>query len=370
MEKHQRIIIGLAIASFLTGCNDKQEEKKSVSVQSKTVASAPSSIPTPTPNKVEVKKDEEPAKTEPKKLAGAVPYLKNNKSISGQLAIDQYNKGNYYESVVSIVEGYRSSIYRDNIGVATGLGYNISMQSRETNSAITKAMGMSPTDQASFAALSHNFNPSPSLIPNTSIGPEQATKAAQVMRDRNFQPVAIAALEKLGRGTWNKLKPNQQAVIVYHVYKTGNLGWPHLKADIVACANTQTKEACKKAAEGFTYSYMLNGTRHYDTRSQLYMGALFQDPQAYAYLLGTTPAPPDFKAVTSNSGMKIDTAKPADPQIEQQDTFTPLKEKLIEEGKSFDLKVIIPQREAVPEIQKKKSCERGAPSNLMGVNMM
>ena len=120
----------------------------------------------------------------------------NNKSISGQLAIDQYNKGNYYESVVSIVEGYRSSIYRDNI-VATGLGYNISMQSRETNSAITKAMGMSPTDQASFAALSHNFNPSPSLIPNTSISPEQATKAAQVMRDRNFQPVAIAALEKL-----------------------------------------------------------------------------------------------------------------------------------------------------------------------------
>lgn len=91
---------------------------------------------------------------------------------------------------------------------------------------------------------------------------------------------------------------------------------------------------------------MLNGTRHYDTRSQLYMGALFQDPQAYAYLLGTTPAPADFKAVTSNSGMKIDTAKPADPQIDQQDTFTLLKEKLIEEGRSFDLKVIIPEREA------------------------
>lgn len=344
MKKTKIILGGLWIA-LLAGCNDKQEDKKEVNIPTKAVASASASIPSATPSNMEVNKAEQP-KTEPKRLSGAVPYLKNSKSISGQLAIAEYNKGHYYESVVSIVEGYRSSIYRDNIGVATGLGWNISFQSRATNSAIVKAIGMSPEDQNSIVAISGNKNPSPSLIPNTQISPEQATKAAQVMRDRNFQPIAIAALEKLGKGTWDKLKPNQQAVIAYHVYKTGNLGWPHLKADITACANTQTKEACKKAADGFTYSYMLNGTRHYDTRSQLYMGALFQDPQAYAYLLGTTTAPADFKAVTSNSGMKIDTAKPADPQIEQQDTFTPLKEKLIEEGKSFDLKIIVPEREA------------------------
>jgi hypothetical protein len=113
---------------------------------------------------------------------------------------------------------------------------------------------------------------------------------------------------------------------------------------------------------------MLNGVRKYDTRSQLYMGALFQDPQAYAYLLGTTAAPADFQAVTSNSGMKIDPSKAADPQIEQQDTFTPLKEQLLEEGKSFDLNVVTPEREAVPE--KKKHVGRGTSSNLIGVPMM
>ncbi|WP_175888226.1 hypothetical protein [Burkholderia contaminans] len=338
----KRGIIGLLVVALLAGCNEKQGDKKEGSVPVK----AEASMPVATPTTVEAKKAEEPPKAETKRLSGPVPYIKNSKSISGQLAIAEYNKGHYYESVVSIVEGYRSSIYKDNIGVATGLGWNISFQSRATNSAIVKAIGMSPADQTSIVAISGNKNPSPSLIPNTQISPEQATTAAQVMRDRNFQPIAIAALEKLGKGTWDKLKPNQQAVIAYHVYKTGNLGWPHLKADITACANSQSQADCKRAAEGFTYSYMLNGTRHYDTRSQLYMGALFQDPQAYAYLLGTKEAPADFKAMTSNSGMKIDTAKPADPQIEQQDTFTPLKEKLIEEGKSFDLNVITPEREA------------------------
>lgn len=201
----KRTIIGMLVVALLAGCNEKQENKKDESVPTKAVASAPVAAPT----KAEVKK-EEPSKTESKRPSGPVPYLKNSKSISGHLAIDQFNKGNYYESVVSIVEGYRSTIYRDNIGVATGLGYNISMQSRETNSTITKAMAMSPTDQTSIVALSGNKNPSPSIIPNTQISPEQATKAAQVMRDRNFQPTAVKAL---GKQVWDKLTPYQKAVV-------------------------------------------------------------------------------------------------------------------------------------------------------------
>ncbi|KAB0640631.1 hypothetical protein F7R25_03815 [Burkholderia stagnalis] len=351
-KKNNNKIRGFALSLFLavamlTGCNDQSDKKKTdegdlfsmnlpaqQKAQNQPVEAPKTQADTNTPATAQ--------QTVVDGSMSKIAYQKSSKSTSGQLAIAEYNKGHYYESVVSIVEGYRSSIYRDNIGVATGLGWNISFQSRATNAAITKAIGMSPSDQAAIIAISGNKNPSPSLIPHTSISPEQATKAAQVMRDMNFNPVAVRAL---GQATWDKLKPYQQAVVNYHVYKTGNLNWPHLKADIKACASTQSKADCKRAAEGFTYSYMLNGVRKYDTRSQLYMGALFQDPQAYAYLLGTTAAPADFNAVTASSGFKIDTTKAADPQVEAQDTFTPLKEQLLEEGKSFDLNVITPDRE-------------------------
>ena len=354
-KKNNNKILGFAFSLFLpvgmlTGCNDQSDTKKADAdmfsmnlpaqqkAQNQPVEAPKAQTDTNTP-------------TEAQKLVvdgstgsvSKIAYQKSSKSTSRQVAIAEFNKGNYYESVVSEVEGYRSTFYHDNIGVATGNGWNVSFQTRATNSAITKAIGMSPSDQAAIVAISGNKNPSPSLIPHTSISPEQATKAAQVMRDMNFNPVAVRAL---GQATWDKLKPNQQAVVNYHVYKTGNLNWPHLKADIKACANSQSQADCKRAAEGFTYSYMLNGVRKYDTRSQLYMGALFQDPKAYGYLLGTTAAPADFQAVTASSGFKIDTTKAADPQVEAQDTFTPLKEQLLEQGKSFDLNVITPEREA------------------------
>lgn len=356
IKNNYKKIPAVAFASIvlcLTGCNDDKKETKKVDDADMFSMNLPAQPKTPQNQPVEAPKAQINTKTptEAQKPAvdgstgsvSKVAYVKSSKSTSRQVAISEFNKGNYYESVVSEVEGYRSTFYHDNIGVATGNGWNVSFQTRATNSAITKAIGMSPSDQAAIVSISGNKNPSPSSIPHTSISPEQAVRAAQVMRDMNFNPVAIRAL---GQATWDKLKPNQQAVINYHVYKTGNLGWSHLKADIKACANTQSQADCKRAAAGFTYSYMLNKVRKYDTRSQLYMGALFMDPKAYGYLLGTTAAPADFQAVTSNSGMKIDPTKPADPQVEQQDTFTPLKEQLLEQGKSFDLNVITPEREA------------------------
>lgn len=363
-KKNKNKILALVLTVLLTGltgCNDDKKDTKKADDADMFSMNLPAQPKQPQNQPVEPLKAQGDTNTttEAQKTAvggsiGKIAYQKSSKSTSRQVAIAELAKGNYYESVVSEVEGFRSTFYHDNIGVATGNGWNVSFQTKTTNSAITKAIGMSPSDQAAIVAISGNKNPSPSLIPRTQISPEQATRAAQVMRDMNFNPVAVRAL---GQSTWNKLKPNQQAVINYHVYKTGNLNWTHLKADIKACANSQSQADCKRAAEGFTYSYMLNGVRKYDTRSQLYMGALFQDPQAYAYLLGTTAAPADFQAVTSNSGMKIDPSKAADPQIEQQDTFTPLKEQLLEEGKSFDLNVVTPEREAVPE--KKKACGTG-----------
>ena len=319
-------LVVCAVAVLLSACEDKKDDsdlfKMNLPAQSQASTTSPGTAPTPS--------------------KAIVPYVKNTKSISRRVAIEELAKNNYFESVVSEVEGFRASFYHDNIGVATGNGWNVSMQSIGTNTAITSAIAMSPSDSASIIAISTNKTPQASLIPKTLITPAQATKAAQVMRDMNFEPIAIKALKK---PIWDLLTPYQKAVINYHVYKTGNLNWTNLKANIIACAKSQTQEVCKRAADGFTYSYMLNGVRMYDTRSQLYMSALFLDPAAYAYLLGTQAAPGNFTAITNKTGMNLDPTKPAEPQIDQQDTFTPAKEQMLEEGRSFELNVVIPESE-------------------------
>lgn len=336
-------ILSIALAvSVLCGCEEEKEEDKSDLFKVPVQVQTPS-VPNASPGEAAVPAQ---VQTVAPKAGNLVPYLKNVKSVSRQVAIEQLKAGNYFESIVSEVEGFRPNFYRDNIGVATGNGWNVSMQSQKTNQVITSSIGMSPSDGSQIIAISGNKAPSPSQVPRTNITPAQATRAAQVMRDMNFEPVAVRAL---GADVWQMLTPYQKAVVSYHVYKTGNLNWPNLKASIKACAKTQDKALCKKAADGFTYSYMMKGERRYDTRSQLYMGALFQDPQAYAYLLGTQAAPGNFSAITSSSGMKIDATKPADPQVEAQDTFTPIKEEMIEEGQVFELNVVTPVIEMPPK---------------------
>lgn len=271
-----------------------------------------------------------------------VAYMKNVKSTSRRVAIEQFNEQNYYESIVSEVEGFRPTLYHDNIGGAIGNGWNVSLQSKSMNQKITQEIGLSPNDSISLVSLSGNKHPS--NFPSVSITPEQATKAAQIMRLTSFEPVVVKAL---GKSTFDKLKPNQQAVVVYHAYKTGNLNWKNLKASIIKCANTQSQSDCASAGSQFTYSYMLNGTRMYDKRSNLYMNALFVNPSDYGYLLGANDASPDFQSIAKSSEMKIDTTKPADPQVEQQDVFGHEKEKLLEEGKPFDPNIIIPNGEVI-----------------------
>ncbi|WP_175849412.1 hypothetical protein [Burkholderia cepacia] len=271
----------------------------------------------------------------------------NVKSTSRRVAIEEFNKQNYYESIVSEVEGFRSTLYHDNIGGAIGNGWNVSLQSRNMNQKITQGINLSPSDSMALVSLSGNKHPS--NFPSVSITPEQATKAAQIMRLVSFEPVVVKAL---GQSTFNKLKPNQQAVAVYHAYKTGNLNWKNLKASIIQCANTQSKEACSSAGSQFTYSYMLNGTRMYDKRSNLYMNALFTNPADYGYLLGLNNASPDFQGVAKSSEIKIDTSKPADEQVDSQDDFGKAKQQMIDQGKSFDLQIIVPNGESIESTPK------------------
>ncbi len=284
--------------------------------------------------------------------AGASPkvqWSRSVKSTSRQVAIDELAKGNFYESVVSEVEGYRASLYNDNTGYAIGNGWNVSFQSTAANQRISQGIGMAPPEAMALTSLSGNF--SPSSLPQVSITAEQATKAAQLMRPQYEEP-----MKALIGADYDKLKANEKAVLAYHAYKVGPAGirkFKNLIADIKQYIKSPSPELSRKVAEGFTYSYMLNGQRRYDTRSQVYMSALWLDPNAYGYLLGKNPAPADFKQTSQVFAQKVDPSKPADSQI--KDEVEDAKAKLYEKG-------IAPRIELEGPAPIKRTTHQGVPS--------
>lgn len=274
---------------------------------------------------------------------GPVQYTRSIKSTSRQVAVDQLSKGNFYESIVSEVEGFRPNFYPDNIGFAIGNGWNVSLQGRGTNEKVATAIGLPAAQTASLASLSSMA--AVQGLPAVSISPEQATKAAQVMRAQYENPMR----DLVGSGSYDKLQPHQKAALSYHAYKVGPAGaakYRNLISAVQAYAANPGTEQGKKAAEHFTYTYKLNGKVYEDKRSTLYLAALFTDPQAYGYLLGTTKAPSDFSSIAKIASQKIDTKKPADDQI--KDEFGTAKEKLFEQGIAPKVELSGPVAKAAP----------------------
>ena len=259
-----------------------------------------------------------------------VKYIANDSSISRRVAIAQASQGNYYESIVSESEGYRAHVYSDNIGFAIGNGWNVSLQSAETNQRITQGIGLSPEDSMALAALSGMQRPR--VLPGVAITPEQATKAAQLMRGQFEQP-----MRKLVP-SFDRLKPNEQAALIFHSYKVGGGGAAKYSGMLSALKSydSHASESNRlKVADSFTYTYRMNGKVFTDSRSKLYLAALFTSPEAYQYLLGTTSAPATFSGIAKLANQKIDPSKPADGQV--QDDFGRAKEELLKQGKVPDI---------------------------------
>lgn len=242
-------------------------------------------------------------------------------SIAGEYSRYAFGQGKYWESLVAQVEGYRASPYRDNIGVAIGYGYNASYQSRPTNRrAGLEAIGSEQAAQT-LEGLTKNFDP-PSL-PAIQVNPEQAMGMSLLLKPGYEDPMRawIPGFEKL--------KPNQQAVLVYHAYKTGagfrdkNKTQPIggattysvLKAKIAAMLANPTEENTRAAGAQFQYKYTVRGETKTDTRSTVYMQALWSDPEAYGQLIGGKASSfvatlPEFKGSGKSSIGDSDIADP------------------------------------------------------------
>ncbi len=316
-------MIGILVLLAIAGCNEKKATTENVKSQ----VAVQGEI-----KKVEVEKKVEvvvPAKTK----SG---YMPNLKSVSNVVAIEQYRKASYYESIAAYLEGFRPNIYNDNIGFAWAFGWNVSMQNAKTNAWLTSSVGVSIEDQKAIVALSGDTNKK--VAPAVNITPGQGIQAVTLMRKIYEGGNGIRSIIK--PAVYDQLKPNEQAALVYHTYKVGPGGaakYKTMNGLISDYVKAPTPEKALRIGSEFKYSYMLRGQKMYDTRSGAYLAAMFSNPEAYGAMIGANAAPKDLeKILASVKYGSIDSSKPIPEQIEKLDNFNRVKEDMLKKGEKFD----------------------------------
>lgn len=270
-------------------------------------------------------------------------YKPNMKNIANVVAIDQFRKEKYYQSLCAYVEGFRSTLYKDNIGLAWAFGWNVSLQTTETNKKMISAIGISLEDEEKIIPLSKTSKStlSQAYIPKVYISPEQGIKAVEMMRTQFEDENGIRSIINKGSpGTYEALSENERAALVYHTYKVGSGGAARYKTMISLIkqySKSKERELAYKIGAEFKYTYKLNGLTMTDTRSGAFISAMFVDPKAYGALIGVNGAPADLSRILAAAKVTgIDTSKSINEQIEAQDSFGKAKEELLRSGKKFD----------------------------------
>lgn len=264
---------------------------------------------TPTPTSSEAPKVVLTTPIAATKPAKPVKFAKAN-NVAAEYSRYALGKGQYWESIVAQVEGYRSSFYRDNIGAAVGFGYNASYQKPETNHRAGVDVLKSATAAHALVSLSGDMNPA--KLPQIQVDADQAMGMSRMLRPQYEDPMRawIPGFERL--------KPHQQAVLIYHSYKLGAAGakkYPVLKDKIAAMLANPTEGTTRAAAAQFQYTYKVGGETKTDTRSTVYMQALWNDPKAYEELIGGKASTfvatlPEFKDSGKSSVSEDDISDP------------------------------------------------------------
>ncbi|BCM12945.1 hypothetical protein MAFF241648_21350 [Ralstonia solanacearum] len=332
-------IITLAILIGVAGCKEernqhinKADSSSSEKIEINQVAST-TSVSTPETHSPAPTLKSHSTPAEARKAKRRAIY-----GAAGRMAVDAFQAKDYFGSLVATLEGWRPTFYYDNKGAAVAFGWNWGMNTASSIKNIAgKAQIPSGMVQSAIYLAGDKGRP---VLPSAAaftMSEQQGLATINALRYEVYEKTARAALGK----DFDKLTPYQQAVAVYHVYKTGNYAhWQSLTYSLKKCANGQDKAVCADAAKQFTYSYsLLSGERIKDTRSQTYMGALFQDPEAFAYLIGVGGVPVDMPVVNKSLETPIDTKSAVAPseQILAKDTFGDEKDEMVEQGKTFDL---------------------------------
>lgn len=244
----------------------------------------------------------------------------SDSQIAKDISLASFDKSNYFLSLAAVAEGYRKNPYSDNKGIATGLGYNASMQTKTTNkqifSMITKDNSV-VNSAINLTGVMSMGEANPADINKIKIAPQQAAQITQMMSYVFAEPMAriIGEQAKLtsakaraemkeksltpesyGQLLLKELKSNERDTLVYHNYKVGSGGFSKYKgliASLVEYRYNNTITQADKVASHFTYKYTLNGVVKEDTRASGLITNMFLDPQAFAYFVGKTKTYPD-----------------------------------------------------------------------------
>lgn len=271
----------------------------------------------------------------------ALPDGMKPNQISRHVAQKMFKLGNYAGYTTSLIserEGFVSSLYNDVGWYAVGNGANLGVQSQ---SHIKNVFGTISTDKDyinSFAQLSgkHVDGVVPPNYKNMNISPQRSIQLAMVM-SQTFEASVINSFSKHVKGgkakeVFESLKDNEKAALVNIAYQKGSLSSNEAKSVVnYALDSNKTPEKALAAIDVVSITYMNNGTRISDTRSEILAKSLFSNLPVFEKVISNNIKPKD---ITSYSSIfKGHTKSSSSGEIVLDDPIGTEKEKALAQGK-------------------------------------
>lgn len=257
-----------------------------------------------------------PANFKPNQISRFIAQEKFKSAQENKTMVD------YLASLLSEGEGFRENLYRDNIGLAYGIGWNVSMQSPEFNKFLMSAVNSNPqaiNKIVSFSKTPMAYPPGRYGDADTAMPPQRHMQASLLIAHKFMDGGVLPAFTKFAKQSsvakeqqkqsgeswdvfakkrFNTLDPFVQAALVYHSYKVGEAGFGRyltLNKKVIDYAFTplekRTLEQRTDISKGVVYNYRLNGESLRDTRAEMKVAAMLVNPEIYGSMIKSNPAP-------------------------------------------------------------------------------
>lgn len=264
-----------------------------------------------------------------------IPEKYGDNQISRHVAQKKFKDGkesgkpeDYLFSLLSEGEGFRNNLYRDNKGLAYGIGWNVSMQNKEYNTFLMSSV----TDNrraiekiVSYSNTPKEFAPGTYGNHETQLPYQKFAQVSLLMAEKFKEDGVLPALETSLKNSskgrdfikqhggdsklateklFESLDPNIQAGLNYHCYKVGAGGYKRytlLNQSVIDYGlkpeNERTQADRSNIAEKISYTYKLNGQTLRDTRAEIKVAAMIADPDAYGATIDSMPAKKNYKDI-------------------------------------------------------------------------
>ncbi|HCB1595199.1 TPA: hypothetical protein MYP09_001413 [Citrobacter farmeri] len=384
-----KIIPLLIISCFaLTACNEDKKKEESASSgfsfspvatkeTPKTEQATQPQPPIEAPQKApEAQPGATPGST-PTNAATGSGNSRKDRDRSTTSALAEFNKGEFFHSLVMTSEGYVSHPYRDNLGWALGYGWNITMNGQSANRTYAAKAGLDKPTTEKIAVMGIAKGGKPNLEANPQPGIAITQPQALSVVDQMRKPCEEAAINWIGSDAWKKLKPNQQAVLIDHFYRLGIGGakqFTTMQKAVKTYAANPTEENSQKVAQTFVYKYRIKIGDAWqvkqDKRATTLLGSLWMNSEAFSSMLSNKPisasASQTLQKVASFSNIKIDTTKPLAQQIDEQDELDKLIDQMEAQGQKVEVQPMVNDKPITPVFEEAKVEEKPkakAPAN-------